>query len=59
MFYDMQPFPFESAKLLPVTQQIAAGNSTSPNIYSRTPLLRPPLLIQKSGLSRGVASHQG
>ena len=28
-------------------------------IYSGTPLVRPPVLHQKSGLSRGVASHQG
>ena len=28
-------------------------------IYSRTPLVRPPLLHQKCGLSRGVASCQG
>ena len=27
--------------------------------YSGTPLVRPPLLHQKSGLSRGVASRQG
>ena len=27
--------------------------------YSETPLVRPPLLHQKSGLSRGVASRQG
>ena len=28
-------------------------------MYSWTPLVRPPLLHQKSGLSTGVASHQG
>ena len=28
-------------------------------IYSRTPVVRPPLLHQKSGLLRGVAPHQG
>ena len=28
-------------------------------MYSKTPLGRPPLLHQKSGLSRGVASRQG
>ena len=27
--------------------------------YSGTPLVRSSLLHQKSGLSRGVASHQG
>ena len=26
--------------------------------YSRTPLVRPPLMHQKSGILRGVASHQ-
>ena len=29
------------------------------NNYSETPLVRPHLLQQKSGLSRGVASRQG
>ena len=28
-------------------------------LYSGTPLVRPPLLNQKSGLLRGVAPHQG
>ena len=28
-------------------------------MYSGTPLVRPPLLHQKSGLSRGTASRQG
>ena len=27
--------------------------------YSGTPLVRPPLLQQKDGLSREMASHQG
>ena len=27
--------------------------------YNGTPLVRPPIFHQKSGLSRGVASHQG
>ena len=32
---------------------------TVPCVGRGTPLARPPLLHQKSGLSRGVASRQG
>ena len=39
--------------------QMTAFLSSSVSIYSVTPLVRPPLLHQKSDLSRGVASRQG
>ena len=39
--------------------QVVFFHSDSHDTYSGTPLVGPPLKPQKSGLSIGVASHQG
>ena len=46
--------------MTPITETVKPLTQEDKNDkYSGTPLVRPPLLHQKSGLSRGVACRQG